>query len=145
MLKRFSYSLFSLSLLMPAWSMLSAPAQAQCVQIDVAPQIAIHGSQIPSTQINDTTLMAQGPCIGNATATYGAQTAVAPGEVYQERTSTSVINGSTQGLPDVPGLGGPAIQIPVNPQIDVYSPALDPGFMPQGYLQQYPQQYPQQY
>lgn len=141
MLKPLSYSLFSLSLMMPMWSILASPAKAQCVMIDVAPQLAMHGSKTSSTQINETTMIAQGPCVGNATVTSGAQTAVAPGEIHQERTSTSVIYGDTQGLPNVPGLGGPVIQIPVNTQIDIYNPALDSEFMPQQPTQAWPQEF----
>lgn len=130
MLKRISYSFLSLSLLMPAWSMLAAPAKAYCPMIDVSQQFAMHGSQAPSTQDNETTMIAEGPCVGNATATVNTQTAVSPGEIHQERTSTSAIYGDTQGLPDVPGLGGSAIKIPVNNQFDFYNPALDEEFMP---------------
>jgi hypothetical protein len=133
MLKSASLSLFSLSLIAPIVSgltLLNKPASAACVMLDVAPQLAIHGSKTDSTQINHTKMLATGPCVGNATVTTGAQTAVTTGEVIQDRSSTSVIKGDPTGLPDVPGLAGPIIQVPVNTQVDVYSPALDNDFMP---------------
>jgi hypothetical protein len=130
MLKRISYSFLSLSLLMPAWSILASPAKAQCAIFDISNQLAMHGSQAPSTQDNETTMIAEGPCVGNTITTVNTQTAVSPGEIRQERTSTSEIYGDTQGLPDVPGLGGPVIKIPVSTKIDLYNPALDEEFMP---------------
>jgi len=108
---------------------LTPAASAQCVMLDVSNQIAIHGSRTPSTQENNVNMTSTGDCIGGAAVTTNAQTAVTHGDATQIRNSNSTITNGAQGVPNVPGLGGPTIRIPVNTQVDVYSPAMDPSFM----------------
>lgn len=122
-------SLGLLTALLPFLPSLTPAASAQCVMLDVSNQLAIHGSRTPSTQENNVNLASTGNCVGGAAVTTNAQTAVTPGDATQIRNSNSTITNGAQGVPNVPGLSGPTIQIPVNTQVDVYSPALDPSFM----------------
>jgi hypothetical protein len=130
MLKPLSIGLLSAAALLPFAPSFTASASAQCVMLDVSNQIAIRGSRTPSTQENTVGMSATGPCVGGAAVTTNSQTAVTPDTATQIRNSQSTITNGMQGVPNVPGIGGPTIQIPVNTQVDVYSPALDPQFMP---------------
>lgn len=126
------FKLLSLGLcsaLLPFLPSLTPTASAQCVMLDVSNQLAIHGSRQPSTQKNNVNMASTGDCLGGAAVTTNAQTAVTPGDATQIRNSSSTITNGIQGVPNVPGLGGPTIQIPVSTQVDVYSPAMDPSFM----------------
>lgn len=129
MLKSLSIGLLSAAAFLPFAPSFTSSASAQCVMLDVSNQLAIHGSQTPSTQQNNVGMTANGGCVGGAAVTTNAQTAVTPGTATQIRNSQSTITDGMQGVPNVPGIGGPTIQIPVNTQVDVYSPALDPTFM----------------
>lgn len=129
MFKPLSIGLLSAAALLPFAPSFTSSASAQCVMLDVSNQVAIRGSHTPSTQQNSVGMAANGPCVGGAAVTTNSQTAVTPGTATQIRNSQSTITDGMQNVPNVPGIGGPAIQIPVNTQVDVYSPALDPTFM----------------
>lgn len=129
MLKSFSFGLLSLAAFLPFVPSFTPAASAQCVMLDVSNQLAIHGSHTPSTQENNVNMAASGNCVGGAAVTTNSQTAVTPGDATQIRNSNSTITNGAQGVPDVPGVGGPAIKVPVNTQVDIYSPAMDPTFM----------------
>ncbi|MBW4444787.1 MAG: hypothetical protein KME10_27060 [Plectolyngbya sp. WJT66-NPBG17] len=129
MLKSLSFGLLSAAALLPFAPSFTSSASAQCVMLDVSNQLAIHGSQTPSTQQNNVGMATNGGCVGGAAVTTNSQTAVTPGTATQVRKSQSTITDGMQNVPNVPGIGGPTIQIPVNTQVDVYSPALDPTFM----------------
>jgi hypothetical protein len=120
-------SFFSLGILLPLLPAFTSFATAQCVMIDVGAQTAIHGSPNPSTQVNNVDMNSSGNCQGNAVVTYGTQTAVSNGDVIQIRDVEQNITGDSSGnsgyLPD-----NGTIKIQVNPQTDVYSPALDSNF-----------------
>jgi hypothetical protein len=126
---RFSLIFLAISAFLPFMTSFNSPAAAQCVMIDVSNQLAMHGSHNPSDQTNNVNMNSQGPCVGGAIGTYNAQTAVSPGDVTQTRNSNSSISNGMTGVPNVPGIGGPTLMIPVETQIDLYNPALDPSFM----------------
>ncbi|NDJ16990.1 hypothetical protein [Myxacorys almedinensis] len=129
MFKPLGFGLLSLSVCLPFLPSLTSAASAQCVMLDVSNQLAIHGSHTPSTQANTVNMAAPDGCVGGAAVTTNAQTGVATGDVTQIRNSNSTITNGMEGVPNLPGLGGPTIQIPVNTQVDVYSPAMDPTFL----------------
>lgn len=131
MLKPLSIALLSAAALLPFAPSFTSSASAQCVMLDVSNQLAIRGSHTPSTQENNVGMIASGECVGGAAVTTNSQTAVSPGTATQIRNSQSSITNGMEGIPNVPGIGGPTIQIPVETKVDVYSPALDPQFMPQ--------------
>lgn len=131
MLKSVSIGILSAAALFPFAPSFTASASAQCVMLDVSNQLAIHGSKTPSTQQNNVGMTAYGECVGGAAVTTNSQTAVTPDTATQIRNSQSTMTNGMQNVPNVPGIGGPTIQIPVNTQVDVYSPALDPTFMGQ--------------
>ncbi|MER3434801.1 MAG: hypothetical protein C4288_15605 [Leptolyngbya sp. ERB_1_1] len=126
---RFTIGLLSAATLLPFAPSFTSAASAQCVMLDVSNQVAIRGSHTPSTQQNNVGMTATGECVGGAAVTTNAQTAVTPGTATQLRNSQLTVTDGLQGAPNVPGVGGPTIQIPVNTQVDVYSPALDPTFV----------------
>jgi hypothetical protein len=125
--KYLSWGLLTLPVLI-SFSPFSTPrASAQCVMADVSAQIAIRGSQKPSTQTNDVSMMDNGPCYGNASINTSTQLAITSGEVEQRRTSSHYMGGGTPPVYGIPG--GPVVKVPVGVQVDVYSPAHDPNFM----------------
>ncbi len=126
---RFAFGVLSAAAFLPFAPLFTSSASAQCVMLDVSNQLAIHGSQTPSTQQNNVGMAANGECVGGAAVTTNSQTAVTPGTATQVRNSQSTITDGMQNAPNVPGIGGPTIQVPVNTQVDVYSPALDPTFI----------------
>jgi hypothetical protein len=122
-----SLTIFSLGIFLPFLPSFSSNALAQCVMIDVGAQTAIHGSQNPSTQINNVDMNSNDNCQGNAIVTSGTQTAVSNGDVIQVRNVEQNINGNSSSNSDyLPN--SETIKIQVNPQTDVYSPALDGNF-----------------
>jgi hypothetical protein len=128
---RFAFGLLSAAILLPLAPSFTSSASAQCVMLDVSNQLVIRGSQTPSTQTNHVDMNAPENCVGGSVTTTNAQTAVTPGTATQTRNSESTITNGAQNVPNLPGIGGPAIKIPVQTQIDIYSPALDPTFMKQ--------------
>jgi hypothetical protein len=108
----------------------SAHAQSACVMMDINLQLGMHGTQSPSTQINDANMAANNDCYSGASVLTNTQTAVTPGPITQVRSSDATIDSRTPAnLTGIPGLGGgPAIMVPVNVQIDLYNPALDNNF-----------------
>ena len=82
MLKQFSYSLFPIldnaAVVNPG-----IPRQSSMCDDRCCTPTGHAWSNTGSAQINETTMTAQGPCVGNATVTSGAQTAVAPGEIIK--------------------------------------------------------------
>lgn len=128
---RCAFGLLAAATLLPFAPSFTSSASAQCVMLDVSNQLVIRGSQTPSTQTNHVEMNAPDHCVGGAAVTTNAQTAVTPGTATQTRNSESTITNGMQNVPNLPGIGGPAIKIPVQTQIDIYSPALDPTFMNQ--------------
>ncbi len=107
----------------------SAHAQSACVMMDINFQMGMRGTQSPSTQINDANMSANNDCYSGASVLTNTQTAVSPGPITQIRSSDATINSQKPAaFGDMPGLGGPAIKVPVNVQVDIYNPALDNTF-----------------
>ncbi len=124
------FKLFSLSLLSVSTLLTLAPstpsAFAGCVMIDVAVQVAIHGSKNPAKQSNNVNMDSEPGCLGNTTTNVSRQVYVGPGDVEQTRSSSHFVGSGTN---DGTKIGGPAIAVPVYVPVDVYSPAHDPDFL----------------
>ena len=105
---------------------LISAASAQCVSTDVSVQTAIRGSRRPATQTNNVQMRADKSCSGNTSTSTSTQTYVGSDDrVVQQRTSTHDLSGNGNNR----GVKGPNIAVPVQVQVDVYSPAHDPKFM----------------
>jgi len=118
--------LLAVSAFLPFAPSLTSSASAQCVMVDVSVQTAIRGSKTPATQANNVDLQSSGSCVGNTIVHTSTQTAVSPGNVTQNRTSSEQISG---GAGNGTGVYGSTIKIPVEVKTDVYSPGLDPNFL----------------
>ena len=125
-LKLIYFSLFSLSTLFYLIPGTTKIANAACVGLDVANQLALTGSKEPSTQENNVDLNASPDCFGNVTSSTDAQLGISSDPINQQRDSTHNLIGSDE---NVHGLSGPNILIPVDNQVDIYVPAYDSGFM----------------
>ncbi len=125
-LRLFSRSLLSVLALLPFATSLTPSASAQCVMVDTSIQTAVHGSKKPAQQNNNVDMQSSGQCVGNTIVHTSTQTAVSPGDVTQNRTSSEHMSGGTgNGIGD----NGSTIKIPVEVKTDVYSPGLDPDFL----------------
>ena len=118
-----SLGLLSLATLLPLAPSITSGASAACVMVDVATQVAIHGSHNPASQSNNVEMTNNENCFGNVTVDTGTQVSSSPGEVEQSRNSSHFVGGGTENSY---GLSGPIIRVPVNTQVDLYSPAHDP-------------------
>ncbi|NBD31990.1 MAG: hypothetical protein GVY17_03195 [Cyanobacteria bacterium] len=118
-----SLGLLSLPTLLSLTPVLTSQANAACVMVDVNTQVAIRGSHNPASQGNDVDMANGENCFGNVTVDTGTQVSSTPGEVEQSRSSSHYVGGSADGSY---GLNGPVIGVPVNTQVDTYSPAHDP-------------------
>ncbi|MGF1479983.1 MAG: hypothetical protein ACFB4I_10895 [Cyanophyceae cyanobacterium] len=121
-----SLGLFSLSSLLPLAPVVTSQASAACVMVDVATQVAIRGSHTPAAQSNDVGMNHDENCFGNVTVDTGTQVSSSPGDVEQSRNSSHYVGGGSE---DHYGLRGPVIGVPVETQVDVYSPAHDPSIV----------------
>ncbi len=125
-MKLFSLSVLFVCACLPLVPDFTTAAHAVCVEVDVSTQTAIHGSKQPAQQANNVEQQSQGPCYGNTIVHTSAQTAVTPGTVTQNRTSSEQISGSAN---NGTGVDGETIKVPVSVQTDVYNPGLDPDFL----------------
>jgi hypothetical protein len=121
--------LFSLALL----PVLTPAAHALgCVNADISNQIKITGSKdAPGAQQNTVNQAIAPNCVGNVNVHKSTQLYVGPDGVDQSRKSTQLSggSGSHQVLPaSVMNAGG--VNIKVGTATTVYSPALDPNFLP---------------
>ncbi len=118
--------LLAVSTFLPFTPSLTSSASAQCAMVDVSVQTAIRGSKTPAQQANNVDMQSSGSCVGNTIVHTSTQTAVSPGTVTQNRTSSEqMIGGAGNGT----GVYGSTIKIPVEVKTDVYSPGLDPNFL----------------
>lgn len=100
--------------------------QVPCIMTDVSVQTAIRGSRRPATQTNNVQMKADKSCSGNTSTHTSTQTYVGSDDrVVQQRTSTHDLSGNGNNR----GVKGDNIAVPVQVQVDVYSPAHDPKFM----------------
>jgi hypothetical protein len=128
-LKLSPLSILALSALFPLAPAFSNKADAMCIMADVNVQLAIHGSQKPANQVNSSSMNANEDCTSGVSVTHNTQVGIAPGEVNQYRKNDSTINSPASEQFNLPGMSGPAIKIPVDVKVDVYSPAHDPTFL----------------
>jgi hypothetical protein len=130
-LKSFYLALFSLSTLLPFAPSFTPLASAQCVAVDVSNQLAMHGSQNDSTQVNNVNQNTDDGCVGAGIGTYNTQTGVSNGNITQVRDVNTNVNSTLNNLPTAPGVGTDAtnINISVDTSQDIYNPALDPNFV----------------
>jgi len=118
--------LLAVSAFLPFAPSLTSSASAQCAMVDVSVQTAIRGSKTPATQNNNVDMQSSGSCVGNTIVHTNTQTAVSPGNVTQNRTSSEqIIGGADNGT----GVYGSTIKVPVEVKTDVYSPGLDSDFL----------------
>jgi hypothetical protein len=66
------------------------------------------------------------PCLDNVTTNVGTQVYTGPGTVQQTRNSSQYVGGNSQNNL---GVKTPVIKVPVEVQVDVYSPSHDPNFL----------------
>jgi hypothetical protein len=121
--------LFSLALL-PA---LTPAAHALgCVNADISNQIKITGSKdAPGAQQNTVKQEIAPNCVGNVNVHKSTQLYVGPDSVDQTRKSTQLIGGSgSHRVLPVSVMNAGDLNIKVGTATTVYSPALDPNFMP---------------
>jgi hypothetical protein len=121
--------LFSLALL-PA---LTPAAHALgCVNADISNQIKITGSKdAPGAQQNSVKQEIAPNCVGNVNVHKSTQLYVGPDGVDQTRKSTQLSGGSGSHLVlPVSVMNAGDLNIKVGTATTVYSPALDPNFMP---------------
>jgi hypothetical protein len=111
------FSVVSVSpFLMPSFT---PKAEAGCVAVDVAAQVAVDGSRTRS-QSNNVSQRFDPNCSGGSVTSVGKQVCVST-KCEQRRTSNQYVGGSN-GY----NTGGRNINIRVNPQVKVYNPAADP-------------------
>jgi hypothetical protein len=121
--------LFSLALL-PA---LTPAAHALgCVNADISNQIKITGSKdAPGAQQNSVKQEIAPNCVGNVNVHKSTQLYVGPDGVDQTRKSTQLSGGSgAHRVLPVSVMNAGDLNIKVGTATTVYSPALDPNFMP---------------
>jgi hypothetical protein len=121
--------LFSLALL-PA---LTPAAHALgCVNADISNQIKITGSKdAPGAQQNTVKQEIAPNCVGNVNVHKSTQLYVGPDGVDQTRKSTQLSGGSgSHRVLPVSVMNAGDLNIKVGTATTVYSPALDPNFMP---------------
>jgi hypothetical protein len=121
--------LFSLALL-PA---LTPAAHALgCVNADISNQIKITGSKdAPGAQQNTVKQEIAPNCVGNVNVHKSTQLYVGPDGVDQTRKSTQLSGGSgSHRVLPVSVMNAGDLNIKVVTATTVYSPALDPNFMP---------------
>lgn len=94
-------------------------AEAGCVAVDVAAQVAVDGSRTRS-QSNNVSQRFDPNCSGGSVTSVGNQVCVST-KCDQRRTSNQSVSGSGRY-----NTGGRNIQIRVNPKVHVYNRAADP-------------------
>jgi hypothetical protein len=104
--------------LMPSFT---PKAEAGCVAVDVAAQVAVDGSRTRS-QSNNVSQRFDRNCSGGSVTSVGNQVCVST-KCEQRRTSNQSVGGNG-GY----NTGGRNIQIRVNPKVHVYNRAADPNF-----------------
>ena len=121
--------LFSIALLP---SLAPAAHALGCVNADISNQIKITGSKdAPGAQQNAVNQAIAPNCVGNVNVHKSTQLYVGPDGVDQTRKSTQLSGGSvpTRVLPaSVMNAGD--LNLKVGTAITIYSPALDPHFLP---------------
>jgi hypothetical protein len=121
-----SLSLFSLSAAVIPLLPSSTPAVNACAIVDATTQVAIHGSRTPAQQQNNITTGSDGNCLGNAAVGTTTQIGIGSGEIQQTHDGNYFVGG---GDYNNTGVTSPVIEVPVQTQVDIYSPAHDPQFL----------------
>ena len=119
-LKLIYLGLFSFSTLLPLMPGMSKIARAACVAVDVAPQVAVSGSDASAQQSTTEANFAPN-CFGSVSSVTDTQVGLSGGPVEQTRHSEHNL-GSLEGNPY--GLSGPNIFVPVNPQVNTTVPSI---------------------
>ncbi len=102
------------------------PVEAACAMVDVSTQVSVRGSYNPSQQNNNVNMESGEHCLGNVTSSTSTQVYVGSDNVQQTRNSDHQVGGTS---PSNLNIKTPVISVPVEIQVDVYSPAHDPTFL----------------
>ena len=121
----FPLGLFSLATFLPLTPSFTPSANA-CAIVDATTQVAIHGSQTPAQQENNVNAGYDDNCFGNTVVGTTTQVGIGPGEIQQRHQGDYFVGG---GNINNTGLTTPVIVVPVETQVDVYSPAHDRDFL----------------
>jgi hypothetical protein len=102
-----------------------------CVNVDVGNQISVSGSPNPGTQTNQVKQSIDPNCLGNVNVTKTTQLDVGAGSANQQRTSEQH-SGGLGKHPVIPAgvMEAGNVNIQVGTGTQVYSPALNPNFLP---------------
>ena len=120
-LKLIYLGLFSCSTLLPLMPGISKIASAACVAVDVAPQVAVSGSDASAQQSSTEANFAPN-CFGSVSSVTDTQVGVSGNPINQTRHSEHNL-GSLEENPY--GLSGPNIFVPVNPQVNTTIPSAE--------------------
>lgn len=129
-LKFLSFGLLAISSALPFMPSFTHPASASlgCGMVDVNTQIAIRGTHDPAQQSNTVGMYDDGSCFGGFVTNTGTQVYTGYEAPTQNRNSLEYVGGDPSMNPT--GINTPTIRVPVNVQMDMYSPAHDPNFIP---------------
>lgn len=121
-----SLSLFSLSAAIVPFLPSATPSVSACAIVDATTQVAIHGSRTPAQQQNNIATGHDGNCLGNTVVGTTTQIGIGSGQIQQTHDGNYFVGG---GNINDTGITSPVIEVPVQTQVDIYSPAHDPQFL----------------
>ncbi|ACK66312.1 hypothetical protein PCC8801_2293 [Rippkaea orientalis PCC 8801] len=119
-MRKTTFFLGLLTLLVGLESSLNKGVQAQCIQGDVSIQYNISGSQKPTTRTNDVVMEKNPKCSGNSSITTGVQGNRGGKTPVEQHRRVHQVQTGGQGNPT--GIDGSTVQIRSNVQVDVDNP-----------------------